>query len=90
MDQEFDTEGGGRAVNLGKVLLRGNSGSDIVWSIDMGDFGANGAEVRGRACGFPVAGHKEKGKAADGQVVAAGNGKISSSGRRDTAAPDRC
>ena len=26
----------------------------------MGDFGANDAEVRGRACGFTVAGQKEK------------------------------
>ena len=89
-DQEVATEGGGGAVNIGKVLLRGNPGGDIVWGRDMGDFGANGAEVRGRACGFPVADHKEKVKAAEGRVVVTGDGKNSTSGSMETAAQDRC
>ena len=28
----------------------------------MGDFGANGAEIRGSVCGFPTAGHKKHSK----------------------------
>ena len=58
-DQEVSTEGGGGAVNIGNVLPRSNSGSAFVWGRDMGDFGANDAEVRGIACGFPVAVKKE-------------------------------
>ena len=62
--QEVAMEGGGGAVSIGKVLLRGSSGRAIVWGGDMGNFGANGAEVRGSSCGFTAAGHKEKVKAA--------------------------
>ena len=40
-----------------------------------GTFGANGEEVRGGTCGFPAAGYNKKGKAAEGQVVAAGGKK---------------
>ena len=42
----------------------------------MGDFRTNDAEVRGRACEFPAAGHKKKVKAAGVWVLAAGDGKI--------------
>ena len=42
----------------------------------MGAFGANGVEVRGSTYGFPAEGGKKKGKAAEGCVVATGNGKI--------------
>ena len=41
----------------------------------MGDFGANVAEVRGSACGFPTAGHKKKYKAAEGRVMVEGDEK---------------
>ena len=41
----------------------------------MGAFGANGAEVRGGACGIPAAGHKGKFKAVEGRVVDAVDGK---------------
>ena len=41
----------------------------------MGDFGANGAEVRGISCGFPVTYHKDKGKALEGWVMMTGDGK---------------
>ena len=56
----------------------------------MGDFGTNYAEVRGSACGFPTSGHKKKGKAAEGWVLAAGDGKNSPIGSGDTAALDIC
>ena len=59
-DQEFATKGGGGDGSLRKVLQRGSSGGAIVWRGDMGDFGDNGAEVRGSACGFPETGHKKK------------------------------
>ena len=44
----------------------------------MGAFSTNGAEVRGCACGFHAAGNREKGKAAEGRVLAAGEIKKSS------------
>ena len=52
---------GGRAVSLGKVIPHGSSGGAIVWSVDMGAFGATGAEVRGSVCVFPAVDHKGKG-----------------------------
>ena len=56
----------------------------------MSDFGANAAEVRGRAHRFPVVGHKGKFKADEVRVVSAGGGKNSPPGNKDTAAPDLC
>ena len=53
----------------------------------MGNFGANGVEVRGSACGFPAEGHKDKVKASEGRFLAAGGGKNSPLGSRDTSAP---
>ena len=50
-------------------------GGSIVWGGDMGDFGANGAEVRGSSCGFPVTGQKEKGKELEVRVVTEGDEK---------------
>ena len=58
--QEVAKEGGGRAVSLIKVLPRGSSGSDLVWSGDMGGFGINYSAVRGSACGLPAEGHTKK------------------------------
>ena len=55
--QEVTSEGGGGDGSLGKVLLFGSSGGTLVWSGDMGYYGANDAGFRGRACEFPVAGH---------------------------------
>ena len=42
----------------------------------MGTFGANVAEVREIACGFPAAGHRKKGKVAEVRVVVAGDRKF--------------
>ena len=53
----------------------------------MGDFGTNGAEVRGSACGCPEAGHKEKGKAAEVRFMASGDNKNITPGSGDTSAP---
>ena len=36
----------------------------VVWGGDVGVISANGAEVRGSACGFPATGNKVKGKSA--------------------------
>ena len=73
--QEVVTEGAGGAGSLIKVLPRGSSGGAIVWSGGMGDFGANGAEVRGIACGFPTEGHKKKYKASEGRFMVQGDEK---------------
>ena len=54
----------------------------------MGAVVTNGAEVRGSACGFPKTGDKVKVKEAEVRVVAKGGGEQSTSGRRDTIAPD--
>ena len=72
------------------VLPRGSSSVAIVWSGDMGAFGANGIEVRGIVCGFPAAGHKKKGKSAEGRFLVAGEGKKSPPGIGDRSAPDIC
>ena len=72
---EVSTEGGVGAGRLRKILLRGISGVAVVWGGYVGAIGANGAEVRGSACGFPETGNKAKGKAAKGRVVAEGGGK---------------
>ena len=40
--------------SVSDFLLRGSLGGDVVRGGDMGAFGANGAEVRGSACEFPV------------------------------------
>ena len=50
-------------------------GGSIFGGGDMGDFGANGAEVRGSSCGFPVTGKKYKGNLLEVRVVAEGDGK---------------
>ena len=86
--REVATEGGGGAVSLGKVLSRSSSGSAIVWGRDVGDFGANGAEVRGSVRGFPTSRNKVKGKASEGRVMATGGGKNTPSESEYTAAPD--
>ena len=72
------------------VIPRGSSGGDIVWSGEMGAFGANGAEVRGSICGFPAAGHKKKVKAAEGRFAAAGEGKNSPPWSGDRAGTKIC
>ena len=56
--REVAIEEGDGVGRLSKVLLRGSSGGAVVWVSDMGDIGANGAEVIGSeaigiACGFP-------------------------------------
>ena len=63
--REVTTEGGGGPDSFSKFLPRGSSGGAIFWGGYMGAFGANGAEVRGGACGIPAAGHKGKVKAAE-------------------------
>ena len=83
-------ERGGGAGILGKVLLLGSSGGAIVWSADMGSVGANGTEVRGSACGFSAAGHKGKGRVAEGRVVAVGNIKDINPVSNYTVATDIC
>ena len=82
------TEGGGVAGRLGNVLSQSTSGGAVVWSVDVGAIGANGAEVRGSSYGFSVTGKKVKGKAAEGRVVAEGGIKQNTSGSGDTTAPD--
>ena len=62
----------------------------IVWSGDMGEFWANGADVRGSTCGFPTASHKKKCKATKGRVVVAGDRKNSPPGSGETSAPNIC
>ena len=89
-DQEVSTEGGGVARSLGKVLPRISSGGTLVWSRYMGAFVSNDGEVRGSACGFTLASHKTKVKAAKGWVLAAGDNKNSPTGSGDTAALDIC
>ena len=59
-------EVGDGAVSLGKVLPRGSSGAALVWSGGMHAFGTSAVYVRGRACGFPAAGHMKKGNGAEG------------------------
>ena len=85
---EVATEGGGGTASLELFLPHGSSGGALVWSAEMGDFGTNNAEVRGSACGFPVAGHREKVNAEEGWVLAAGDGKDNPPGSGDTSAPD--
>ena len=63
-DQKVSTEGGGRDGNIGNFLPYGSSGSAIVWSGYMGDFGTNGADLRESACEFPAADKKKKVKVA--------------------------
>ena len=72
---EVSTEGGVGAGRLRKLLLCGTSGVAVVWGGYVGAIGANGAEVRGSACGFPEIGNKSKGKADEGCVLAEGSGK---------------
>ena len=81
-------EGGGGAGSLGKVLPRGISVGALVWRKYMGNFGTNDAEVRGSAYGFPAESHRKTGNTQEGWVLAAGDGKSSSTGSGDTAAPD--
>ena len=87
---EVDTEGGGGAGILVRVLPRGSSGGAIVWSIYMGDFGANGAEVRGSACGLLRQVTGKKAKRMRNRVVAADEGNNSPPESGDTAALDIC
>ena len=88
--QEFATEGGEKADSDGKVLPRGSSGGDLVWSGYMGAFGTNDSEVRGSACGFPVAVHTKTGNPAEGWVLAACDGENSPTGSGGTADSDIC
>ena len=60
--QEVVTEGGGVAGRLENVLSQGTSGGAVVWIVDVGDIGANGADVRGSSDGFTAIGNKFKGK----------------------------
>ena len=87
-DQEVAAELGGVAGRLGKVLLRSSSGSALVWDVDVGSIGANGAEVRGSECVFPDIGNKVKGKAAEVRVMVEGSVKNSPSGIGDTSDMD--
>ena len=82
--QEVATEGGGGAGSLGKNLTHGSSGVALVWSGHMGAFGTNDAEVRGKACEFPVAGHTYTGNVVEGWVLAAGDDRIIPKGSRYT------
>ena len=50
-------EVGGRAKSLGKVLLRGSTGCNLVWSRDMGDHGDNESNDIWSACEFLETGH---------------------------------
>ena len=59
-----------------KKLLRREEAEPSVSERFYCAFGANGAEVRGIACGFPEAGHKTKSKAAEGRVVEEATTKI--------------
>ena len=59
-----------------------------VWGRDVGSVGANGIEVRGSACWFPLMCDKVKGKSAEVRVVAEGGDKQSNSGSGDTTTPD--
>ena len=81
---EVSTEVGGGNVHIGKVLLCGSSDGDVVWGGDVGDIGANGAEVIGGTCGFPSTGNKVKGKVSEIRVVAEGGGEQSTSGNGGT------
>ena len=54
----------------------------------MGTVVANGAEIRGGACGFPTVGYKVKVKEADERLVAEGGDKKITSGSGDTTAQD--
>ena len=61
-------EGGGGAIHLGEVLLRINTSGDVVWRIDVGVVGANGAEAGGSSCGIPETVNKVKVKEAEGSI----------------------
>ena len=54
---EATLEVGGRAKSLGKVLLRGSTGCNLVWSRDMGDHGDNESNDIWSACEFLETGH---------------------------------
>ena len=71
---EDDTEGGGGTSHLGKVLLRSNTGSAVVWGGGVVVVGANGAEARGSSCGITETGEQVEGKKAEGQLVVEGGG----------------
>ena len=67
---EDSTEGGGKTGCLSKVLLRSNTGCDVVWGRDLVFIGANGTETGGSSCGVPATGEKVEGKEAEGRFVA--------------------
>ena len=49
-------EGGDGTGRLGTVLSRSDTGGVVVWGVDLGFVGANGAEGRGISCGVPETG----------------------------------
>ena len=57
---------GGRGRNRPswRILSRGDTGGAVVWGVDVGVVGANGAEYRGSSCGVPETGEKVEGKKA--------------------------
>ena len=86
--REDSTEGGVRAGCLGKVLLRGDTGSVVIWGGDLGVVGANGAEAGGSSFWFPETGENFEGKNSEGRLVEKGGGRQSDSGSGDTTAPE--
>ena len=51
-------EGGCGTGRLGKVLLRGNTGSAVVWGREVGVVGANGTDARESSYGVTETGEK--------------------------------
>ena len=80
-------EGGGGTVCLDKFLLRGDTGSIVVWDRDLGVVGANGSETRWGSCRVSETGDEVEGKNNEGRFMEKGGGRQSASGIGDTTAP---